>query len=323
LIYDYTLLTSFLFASLLILIIGYTKLHIKRLIDQKSSQGKAENQVYTKRIEFETRLIFFILLVIFLTRFACILFFPYELKQLLILDSFFSLRYIFLTLQGIIILSYVYLFFRILISMRFLEEYRYIYLNNALNAGALFIFFEIILSIILYSMISMDLILSDQNQSILYSESQNLPGISETTIFLLLSLFIFIYFFLRIQKRRNPFNFMGYVITHLSTILISIYFTHLNLPYFFDPKSLLYSGLDVYRYTTGYSGWVWLFILCMGLASQLFGFLIIRNKNKFINRQIAMNYTIQLSRIILVSVLGVSIIALLPSIFVVIINLQR
>ena len=322
LIYDYTLLSSFLFASLLILIIGYTRHLMQRLaIKNKASDKKAEIQYNSKLVDINCRLIIFIVLIIIITRIAFTTAFPLEVEQLQRADSFFSMRTLFLVWQSMIVFSYVYFLFRMFLGNRIVDEFRYMYLAKTLAFYAMFTIIDLMTSFLLYNILIYDLIfpvydvLSPLNSQILLN-NQYL-----NILLILAGLAGFILFFIRLQKKRTPFNFIGYIFLHIGTIIIVLFFMFNNIDYFFAKQSLLYSALDIFSFSTGFAGWIWLSVLCIGLSSQAFGFTIIRWKDRFINKQIAINYIVQLVKLSFVSVLCICLIAVLPVVFVFTVNI--
>lgn len=320
-IYDYTLLSSFLFSSLLILIIGYTRHLMQRLAKANlSSDKKAEIQYNSKRVDINCQLIIFIVYIIIISRIGFTASFPLEVEQFHRIDSIFSMRFLFLTWQSIIIFSYVYFLFRIFLGNRLMDEYRYMYLEKTLVFYAVIAIFDLIASFSFYNLIIYDLIfpvndiLSTVNPPIIHIDQYI------SLILILIGLVGFILFFIRVQKKRTPFNFIGYIFMHVVTLSLVIYFMFTNIEYFFAVQSLLYSALDVFSISTGFAGWIWLLVLYLGLSSQAYGYTIIRWKDKFINKQIAINYVVQLGKLSFVSVICICFIAMLPVVFVVSVN---
>ena len=314
-IYDFSLLSSFLFASLLLLIIGYTKHLMQRLTMDNQTSGKAEKQYNSKRVEINCRLIIFIVFMIIITRLTFIITFPIEIQHFNRPDSILTIRTLFLAWQSIIIFSYVYFLFRIYLGNRLQDEFRYLYLGKTIKFYSLIAITDLLSSFLIYNLISYDLIYP-VNVSIPHLDIKlSLTNEYITMISILVFIAGFILFFLRVQKKRTPFNFMGYLILHILTVSIAVYFMFEHLEYFFTRQSLLYSALDVFNVSTGFAGWIWLAIIFLGFSSQTFGYTIIRWKDKFINKQIAINYVVQLNKLSFVSVICVCSIAVMPMIF--------
>jgi len=300
-IYDYALLSSFLFASLLILIIGYTRFLMQRLA--KKNSGKAEIQYNSKRVEINCRLIIFIIFIIIISRAAFTATFPSGISQYQRTDYIFSTRTIFLCWQSILIFSYIYFLFKIFLSKRLQDVFRYQYLSKTLVLFAVIAIIDLITSFSFYNVVSYDLIYPIEeivtiSEKQIYFQKEYINLLS-----ILIGLTGFIVFFIRVQKKRTPFNFLGYIIMHSITLLLIVYFIFDHTEYFFTSQSFLYSALDIFSFSSGFVGWIWLFIIYLGLSSQVFGLTIIRWKDKFINKQIAINYIVQLSKLSFISVL--------------------
>ncbi|MBN1406585.1 MAG: hypothetical protein JW956_02280 [Calditrichaceae bacterium] len=313
--YDYALLSSFLFASLLILIIGYTRYLMQRFADQNEKSGKAEIQYNSKRVDINSRLIIFMVLMIILSRIAFIVMLPSELQQHHRVNFIFSMRTFFLVWQSILVFSYIYYLFRIFLGKRLQDAFRYAYLSKTLFVFAILTIIDLISSFSFYNIITYNLIFSVENIQSISDKPLLLSKESISIAAILIGLIGFILFFIRLQKKRTPFNFLGYVILHILTICFVLYFIFDHIEYFFTNQSLLYSALDIFSLSGGFVGWIWLFILFLGLSSQAFGLTIIRLKDKFINKQIAINYIVQLSKLSFVSVICFCFIAILPIIF--------
>ena len=320
-IYDYTLLSSFLFTSLLILIIGYTRHLMQRLADKNKTPSKAEIQYNSKRVDINCRLIIFIVFIIIISRIAFTVSFPTEFEQYQRIDFIFSIRTIFLAWQSILIFSYIYFLFRIFLGNRLQDEYRYQYLSKALIFYAIIAIIDLISSFSIYNILSYDLIYPIEDMVSLSGKQIYLNQEYISLLSILIGLIGFIIFFIRVQKRRTPFNFLGYIILHLITLSLIVYFMFDHIEYFFTSQSLLYSALDIFSFSTGFIGWIWLSITYLGLSSHAFGYTIIRWKDKFINRQIAINYIVQLNKLSFVSVLCICFIAILPVVFLEIIEI--
>jgi len=314
--YDYALLSSFLFASLLILIIGYTRFLMQRLADKNKNTGKAEIQYNSKRVDINCRLIIFIVIIIIISRAAFIVMFPSEIQQYQRADFIFSIRTFFLTWQSLLIFSYIYFLFRIFLGKRLQDAYRYDYLGKTLIVFALITIFDLISSFSFYSLLTYDLVYPIERLISAPDKQLNLNGEYISILAILIGLIGFIIFFIRVQRKRTPFNFLGYIILHLVTLSVILYFMFGHVEYFLTNQSLLYSALDIFSLSSGFVGWIWIFIIYLGLSSQAFGFTIIRWKDKFINKQIAINYIVQLSKLSLISVLCICFIAILPVIFI-------
>ena len=290
-------------------------------IANKASGKKAEIQYNSKRVDINCRLIIFIVFIIIISRIAFTATFPLEVEQFHRIDSIFSMRTQFLAWQSIIVFSYVYFLFRIFLGNRLLDEYRYMYLEKTLVFYAVIAIIDLITSFVLYNLLIYDLIfpvndfLSPVNSQLFHSDQY----INLLLIFI--GLVGFILFFIRVQKKRTPFNFIGYIFSHLVTLSLVLYFMFDNIEYFFAEQSLLYSALDIFSLSTGFAGWIWLLVLYLGLSSQAFGYTIIRWKDKFINKQIAINYTVQLGKLSFVSVICTCFIAVLPIVFVIVIKI--
>lgn len=322
LVYDYTLLSSFLFASLLILIIGYTRYLMQRLAQKnKESDKKAEIQYNSKRVDINCRLIIFIVFIIVISRIAFTATFPIEVNQLQRTDSIFSMRTFFLIWQTILVFSYIYFLFRMFLGNRIIDEFRYIYLAKTLAFYAVVAIIDLVSSFIFYNILIYDLIFPI-NDVIPVSNSLIPQGNQYINILLIfIGLIGFILFFIRLQKKRTPFNFIGYILIHVVLLSFVLFFMFSNIDYFFAEKSLVYSALDIFSFSTGFAGWIWLSVLYLGLSSQSFGFTIIRWKDKFINKQIAINYIVQLVKLSFVSVICICFIAILPVIFKLTVNI--
>ncbi len=314
-IYDYALLSSFLFASLLILTIGYSQYLIQRLAHKNKISGKAEIQYNSKRVDVNCKLIIFIVFIIIVSRIAFIMTFPSEIAQYQRTDFIFSIRTFFLTWQSILVFSYIYFLFRIFLGGRLQEAFRYSYLSKTLIFFAIITIIDIIASFSVYNILSYDLMYPIED--VVSQNGRELSLSKEYLIILsiIIGLIGFIIFFIRIQKKRTPFNFLGFILLHIVTLSLLMYYMFDHIEYFFTNQSLLYSGLDIYNFSSGFVGWIWLFIIYLGLSSQTFGLTIIRWKDKFVNRQIAINYIIQLSKLSFISVLCVFFIAILPVVF--------
>jgi hypothetical protein len=320
LIFDYTLLTSFLFTSLLILILGYTNYLIKEWIQKNDSAGKAENQYNSKKVDINCRLVIFLIVAIIISRTGFVVTFPVAVQKYGRADFLFSMRTIFLIWQSIVILTYIYFLFRIFLEKRLKDDYHYQYLQKTFLFYAVFSILDLISSFLLYNFISYDLIFP-VSKNISPTILTNTNSESFYGLFLLLIMLTgFVLFFIRIQKKRAPFNFISYSILHLFTLMIIIYFMYENIAYYFAGQSLLHSALNIFSVSSGFAGLIWLVILYLGIASQTFAYTIIRWKDKFINKQIAINYTVQLSRLSFVSVICLSFIAVLPMIFILVIK---
>jgi hypothetical protein len=314
-IYDYTLLSSFLFSSLLILIIGYSRYLMQRLAHKNKNSGKAEIQYNSKRVDINLRLIIFIVFIIIISRITFIVTFPSEIAQYQRTDYIFSMRTFFLSWQSILVFSYIYFLFRIFLGDRLQIAFRYQYLSKTLIFFAIITMIDLITSFTLYNILSYNLIYPIEDIVIETNRQLNLSKEYFIILLIIIGLTGFIIFFIRIQKKRTPFNFLGYILLHIVTLSFGVYYMFDHIEYFFTNQSILYSGLEIFSSSSGFVGWIWLSVIYLGLSSQAFGLTIIRWKDKFINRQIAINYIVQLSKLSFISVLCVFFIAVLPVVF--------
>ena len=106
-IYDYSLLTSFLFTSLFIFIVVYSIYH-SRSGSALGSKKKSEEQVISKQIAFDLKLINILLIILIGIRVFFLIVYPLELEDNSIVNSLFSIRFNFLVLQGAAIAFYIY-----------------------------------------------------------------------------------------------------------------------------------------------------------------------------------------------------------------------
>jgi hypothetical protein len=289
-------------------------------INNKASDKKAETQYNSKRVDVNCRLIIFIVFMIIISRIIFTTTFPLEVEQLNRIDSFFSMRSLFLLWQTILIFSYAYFLFRMFLGHRILDEYRYSYLAKTMVFFAIVTIIDLISSFLLYNLIIYDLIfpvydgLSSVNSQVEFNSQYT------NIILILIGLTGFIFFFFRLQKKRTPFNFIGYLFLHIVTFIFVIFIMLKNVDYFFTEQSLLYSALDIFSFSTGFAGWIWLLVVYLGFSSQTLGFTIIRWKDKFINKQIAINYIVQLVKLSFVSVICLCFIGVLPVIFILVVD---
>jgi len=311
---DFTLLTSLLFASLLILTLGYTILHLQRISTAKSDR---QDQNHNKSIQTDLRIIFFILTAILLTRLSFMILFVAETDFLSIQGTFLSQRTVFIALQGLYISVYGFILFKLLIQDRLQPDHQFPCVKGTLKGSALFVLFEIMTSFIFYAAANFDMILPLQREMPATTQREEFTLFWPEIFLLLIGLFVLIILFLFMQRqKRYALYFTAYSILYSLILPLTIILTYKNVTYFFDTKSLLYSGLELFTHQTGFIGWFWLVLFCLGTAGQGFGYSLIRLRHKFVNKQIASFYLLQLSRLSFISLLGLSLFALLPSILI-------
>jgi hypothetical protein len=311
---DFTFLTSLLFASLLILTLGYTILHLQRISKAKSER---QDQTQPKSIQTDLRIIFFNLIAILLTRLSFMILFIIEIDFLSIQGTFLSQRTQFITLQSLYISVYGFILFKLLIHDRLLPDHQNRYVKGILKGSTLFVVFDIITSFIFYAVANFDMILPIQRGLPATAHREDVTLFWPETLLLLIGLFALIVLFLFMQRqKRSALYFTTYSILYSLILFLILILTYKNVTYFFDTKSLLYSGLELFTYQSGFIGWFWILLFYLGAAGQVFGYSLIRLRHKFVNKQIASFYILQLSRLSFISVLGLSLLALLPSILI-------
>ncbi|MEJ2542697.1 MAG: hypothetical protein P8Y99_01380 [Calditrichaceae bacterium] len=195
------------------------------------------------------------------------------------------------------------------------DEFRYAYLSKTLVLFAIFAIIDLISSFTIYNVLTYDLIYPVDNVLPMSDNAQYINNNYMNILSVLTGLIGFIIFYIRVQKKRTPFNFLGFIVLHIITVCLVLYFMLDHVEYFFTNHSLLYSALDIFSFSDGFVGWIWMLIIFLGLSSQTFSWTIIRWKDRFINKQIAINYIVQLSKLSLTSVLCMCFIAILPLIF--------
>lgn len=318
-IYDYSILSALILSSLLILIIGIFRSILLKITAAQTNDSDENYLIHVNKVNIILKILFFLLLVIGLSKLTFIISYPIEINQLSINVSFYSLHFFYITAQGFIFFLYFLFFFLLLLFHRLKLDFRYSYLLKVLNFFLYFILADLLSSFIIYIQINFDLLLPGNFIKDMKPVEIE-QGFNKSYLILLLSGLFYIIFYLRFQKRRSRFNSRIYGVFYFTTIILIIYLTKMNLPYFFETNSSLYSGISIYGYQSGFAGLVWLFVLLSGICSQIYSTVVLSQKSHFISVHHNINYFLQLNRVAFISTVGLIIITSLPLILKIIIN---
>ena len=323
-IYDYSLLTSFLFTSLFIFVSVYTIYHARNRINIKSNVKKSEEQVISKQITFDLNLLYTLLAFLIVIRLFFLFIFPIELQKASLSDSIFSLRFGFVIFQGIAVSHYIFFFIRLKLLKQISDKDKANQTLKLLYRGLGLSISEVILSFIGYAYLSYNQILPEISALHFKSfdplESYFILYLSILTVTFLI---LFFFSYLILQKKKNLFNISIFVALQFITLIIAVLLTIKQLPFFFSGNFLKVSAMQLLSYSTGFIGWIWFFILLIGIGSQIFNITIIRMRKQFANQQIAVNYSMQLVKICILSLTIISIVSILPVLFSILTYIQR
>lgn len=311
---DFTFLTSLLFASLLILTLAYTISHLESIYKAKPDR---QDQTQNKAIINDLRIIFFNLTAILLTRLSFMVVFIIEIDFLSIQGTFLSQQTLFIALQSLFISVYVFVLFQLLIHDQLLPDHQNRYVKGILKGSILFVCFDIITSFVFYALVNYEMILPFQRVLPDIAQLEDVTLFWPETLLLLIGLAALTVLFIFMEhKKRSALYFTTYSILYGLILILVMLLSYKNVSYFFDTKSLLYSGLELFTYQNGFIGWFWILLFSLGAGGQIFGYKLIHLRPKFINKQIASFYIVQLIRLSFMCVLGLSVFSLVPSILI-------
>ncbi len=300
--YDYVLLTYFILSSVFMALSAFVFQTVRK---QFSTQTK-QYQALQKKIKTYLNMLYFFLLSIFITRLIFATAFPMQLDQLAIISEGNTVSVVFMLYQALAGLIYLLIVFLLQLNHHIKLIYKYEYLLKVLKFSLYFIGLDLILSVAGWFKYNADLFFP----SVLH-KSNAIKTLPDVMVWGLLSgvlLFVVIYWLVQ-RKRKTAIRILFWIVM-LLTSFVALYTSYINAGFYWSAKN----AFSLFTYKDAAYGWLWFVLILSAVGSQVIAAVMLVIEERFINRYFVINYSVQLNRIALISVLGLFVNALLPQI---------
>ena len=306
--FDYVLLSAFILSAILIAISST----IHQLVSTQLRSPQKKYHEIQKKVKLYQKLLYFFILSGFVARMMFAVSFPIQLDSISIFSGQVNASVLFLLYQALVVAIFLLFIFLVWLYQQLRLEFKFIYFLKVLKFILSFNIIELIISSVAYlyltktMMFRMELVktgpIQMPNKSIIFA------------VLIVLVLLIFTYILL--QRKRTGLLYSFFTMALLVSCSLSLMLAHSNIYYYFDKIDLF----KPFTASSSYYGWLWILLVLVIVSGQIITGIMINLKNRFTNRYFAINYTMQLNRVVLLAVIGLNLNALFPQLMILIFN---